>query len=119
MPEPVTDTKSAVCYNCSKLVPVPDLRFVILDGETAVPLCSECRTKTRQKVHAKKKVEEGRQPRNINRPEYYCERCRFKFKFDPKGKMDFRCPYCGKADKARRYAVPEAEKLIKESEGYM
>ncbi|PIN86991.1 hypothetical protein COV19_02245 [Candidatus Woesearchaeota archaeon CG10_big_fil_rev_8_21_14_0_10_44_13] len=115
----VQDTKSAVCYQCNKMVPVSDLRFVLAEKDTAVPLCSECRSKTRTKVHVMKKVEEGREAKTpVNRPDYYCERCKYRFKHDSKGKTNLRCPFCGKSDKIRQHKEHAADDLLKESEGY-
>lgn len=115
----VQDTKSAVCYQCNKLVPVSDLRFVLGEKGIAIPLCSECRAKTKQKVPVRKRVEEGRGiKKEVNRPDFYCERCKYRFKYDPRGRTDLRCPFCGKSDKIRQHKMHAADDLIKESEGY-
>lgn len=34
---------------------------------------------------------------------YYCSRCRYKFRHNPHGETNLRCPYCGRTDKVSEY----------------
>ena len=67
--------------------------------ESSVPLCRQCvldEAEKKKKAKEKKEMEASMPKKTIR---YICERCRYKFEYDPKGRKAKRCPSCGKDDK--------------------
>mgnify|MGYP001767605443 CR=1 FL=1 len=92
---------------------MPDIKYMPRGNDSRVALCSVCRSKkdVREKMaQVKQPVVQGKKP-------YYCERCNYKFKFDPKLGTGLKCPYCGKADAVEEYKDLSADSLLKEVSG--
>ena len=125
------DAKKAVCEMCKRLVPVSSIKFVMKGKDSTMPACSQCRSamtgKTPRKIPEeiadgkRQSVQQGREEKRIpsSKPVHYCERCRYKFGYDPKGRTDLMCPFCGKADKIVLHKIPGTDELLRQSEGYM
>lgn len=124
------ESQKAVCEMCKKLVPVSSIKFVLKGKDSTMPACSQCRSAMQSKPlrkineeiadEKKQSMQQGREEKRnpSSKPAYYCERCRYKFGYDPKGRTDLMCPFCGKADKIVLHKIPATEDLLKQSEGY-
>ena len=91
------DSRTMTCDRCRKAVSLDNIKYLPRGGSKAA-LCSECRAKGDIKDWAKstaeKKAEDYKDP-------FFCERCRYKFKFDSAGVTNLKCPYCGKSDQVK------------------
>ncbi len=74
------------CEQCKTLTPASDIRYVVVDGEKKA-LCSNC--------NMPKKAAED--PKRLKVP-YFCERCKYRFLYNPYGEVRLRCPLCGQDD---------------------
>lgn len=100
------DTRRMICDRCRKAVPIKDIRYLPKGKDARIALCSECRSKGFVSDEKEKKVTD-------KKLKYFCSRCRYKFKFDPTGVSNIKCPYCGKDDKIIEDKVPPADELLK------
>jgi hypothetical protein len=109
----MAETRTITCDYCRKSSPISDVKMVSLSPEKVVTLCSACRVKYKssEKKTEPKKEDDGKKP-------YFCTRCRYKFKFNPKGFASLKCPYCGKSDKVIEYKVPSADELVKRADNF-
>lgn len=109
------------CGNCKRSFPVSELKYYPQGKDSAVLLCKECGAKIKKKPDAaenKASKSQKEAAANPKRGSYLCERCNYKFKYDPKGRTDLLCPYCGRADKILKDKPMSAEDVLKDSEGY-
>lgn len=104
----IIESKKVLCDRCKKLVPTSHVRYVPVGKDYIKVLCRECRLGKPKPVPAKVS----------DKKEFYCSRCKYKFKHDPKGSTNLRCPYCGKKDKVDERKNIPAEKLLKESDDF-
>ena len=107
------DTRKVVCERCRKFVPISDIKYLPKGDDSKIALCSACRAKEAE--DAKKEKVEKEKPQKKS---YICSRCNYKFKHDPKGVTNLKCPYCGKADKVSEFKVKSADVLISESQEF-
>lgn len=103
------DTREMICDRCRRAVPIPEIRFESRGADSKTALCNICRKETKlQEEKIKLKAEADKRT-------FFCGRCRYKFKFDPTGVSNLKCPYCGKADKVELNNPRAAGKIIKEA----
>jgi len=109
------EERRIICDHCRKLVSISKIKFIPQGKNSSVALCSNCRDKgpviedktTKKPLKPVKNVEK--------RPQFVCDRCRFKFNVNPDSNKGIACPYCGKSDLLRRYDVNAADILVKSS----
>lgn len=101
------EEKKILCERCRKFFSIGEIRY-IPKGDSRVALCNSCReiniTESAKSEEAKKS---SKQP-------YFCARCKYKFKHNPKGMAALKCPYCGKSDKIILDKPENAEKLLQQ-----
>ncbi|MFH0978379.1 MAG: hypothetical protein V1837_03695 [Candidatus Woesearchaeota archaeon] len=95
------------CDHCRKGIPLSEIKYVLKGKDQTVPLCAACRSKYKTPVE-KKSVE----PKSDKVP-YFCIRCKYKFRYNPKSGTALRCPFCGREDKVIEDKVPDADTLIR------
>lgn len=100
-----------ICDRCHKSVPIPDIKYLPKGKDSRIALCSACRSKT----DIMKEINESVKKAVPQKKVYFCSRCKFKFKFDPKGVSNLSCPYCGKADRVVEHKMDSADALLKET----
>lgn len=106
----MADGRKMVCDRCREFVPISEIRYQLKEN-SRIALCPNCREKA-DTVNPKPRIKsEDKKP-------YFCERCKYKFRFDPKKGRALKCPYCGKEDKVTEDKISNAEDLIKQSMGY-
>ena len=99
------DNRQMVCDFCKKSFPIPEIKYMP-KGTGQIALCGECRTKKMSLDPPSRKVVPNKQP-------YLCQRCSYKFRFNPNSVSNMRCPYCGKADQVVELKDATADKLVK------
>lgn len=102
------DEKKALCERCRNFFPYSEIRYMPKGKDSMIALCSSCRTKAAAESKESKKEDSGKMP-------FFCARCKYKFKYDPKSITNFKCPYCGKNDKIIKDKRPSAAKLLAEN----
>jgi len=95
------------CDHCRKAVAVSEIKYLPKGKDGMVALCPSCRTKF--KATAEKKPAELKPAKKP----YFCIRCKYHFKFDPRSAANLRCPFCGREDKVIEDKVPDADTLIR------
>ncbi len=100
--------REVICQRCRKPVPAISVRFLPKGNDSYIVLCQECIKNEHQKKPVVKQKKE--------RKDYFCSRCRYKFKFSDDGVTVLRCPYCGKADKVEKHPKMLAEDWLRSSE---
>lgn len=106
------DGRKMICDRCHKAVPLADVKYLPKGNSSKMALCSACRQQTLPEGSPGKSSSSKVLAKN-KRPEYFCGRCRFKFKFTGDGATNLKCPYCGKTDKIIEYKVNSADALVK------
>jgi protein-arginine kinase activator protein McsA len=104
------DGRKMICDRCHKAVPLADVKYLPKGNNSKMALCSACRQQTLPESSIGKSS--GSKPAREKRPEYFCGRCRFKFKYKGDAMTNFKCPYCGKADKVVEYKANSADDLV-------
>jgi DNA-directed RNA polymerase subunit RPC12/RpoP len=100
------DNRQMICDFCRKSVPLSDIKYMP-KGDSKMALCPECRAKkTTLDPPSKKQVP--------NKKQYLCQRCSYKFRFNPNSVSNLRCPYCGKADQVVELEQASAGNLVKQ-----
>ena len=103
-------TQEMICGRCHNPAPVSDIQYIPTGVSSKIAMCSACRTKSNiNKPAGSTRSKEVSSEKN----QYFCSRCRYKFKFDAKGVTNLKCPYCGKYDQVKEYKNLSAEQLIK------
>ncbi|MBI2665622.1 hypothetical protein HYX12_03310 [Candidatus Woesearchaeota archaeon] len=110
--------RQMICDNCRKAVPWSDIKYLPKGRDSRTALCTNCRSKHAPEAGQKKvvnKVETKRAPvaTASREQQFFCARCRYKFKFEPDGVTRLRCPYCGNADKVVTMTIGTADKMLK------
>lgn len=100
-----------ICERCRKSVPISDMKYVPKEDGGRVGLCNACRARS----SAAKSIAAAKKEEKIP---YFCTRCRYKFKHDPRGLTNLQCPYCGKADKIMEHKPTSADQLLREDFDY-
>ena len=124
------DNSLMMCDECKSSVPANDVRYEIKGANKPVVLCSSCRDRTssrKNKAGIKnlvKEIETNIKPSqktlmrkhdsNSEKIRYFCSRCNYKFRFDPLGESNLRCPYCSKSDSIVKHKTFSSDKLLKE-----
>ena len=93
MIEEVGDERETLCDKCRRPTLVTDIKYVAKGDGSRQALCSKCRNKTVES-QIKQTVQ-----KTSDKIIYVCGRCGYRFKFDPFGVSQLRCPYCGRTDK--------------------
>ncbi len=119
----MSDTTEMACAACRKEYPVSELKYVRKGDRAMIALCPSCRFKlgisktppvqpkpngargsaamgTRLKPVVEKKM---KKEEDEEKESYYCERCKYSFRFRPNTETNLKCPYCGKTDKLKHY----------------
>jgi protein-arginine kinase activator protein McsA len=84
------DDRAVLCQKCLKHVPISEIKSIPKGDGRKMNLCKDCMDKA--------KIMEKRETRVSNKAPYFCLRCRYKFKFDPRSQAQLKCPYCGRSD---------------------
>jgi len=99
------DTRQMICEHCRNSFPISEIKYMP-KGSTKVALCNGCREKQRTLEPPSRKQVPNKKP-------YLCQRCSYKFRFNPNSVSNMRCPYCGKADQVVELEEASADKLVK------
>lgn len=136
LPQIIDDNRTMICDKCRKIVPISEIKYVLKENDLAKEeslrwaLCAACReTKSSNQVIIKTKLVK---PGEIKEPTqekktfaqleepvkrvFLCARCNYKFKFNPTGIGNLRCPFCGKNDRVTEYKSLSTEELIRTSD---
>lgn len=112
------DKRKMLCDRCKGSVPVVDVKYV-MSGTKMLALCSDCRGQ--QNVANPKPIVKEQSPIVVPKEQsavasgkktYFCERCKYEFRHDPKGVTNLVCPYCGKVDRVVPESKRAAHKLL-------
>lgn len=103
------DGKHIICQVCKKPALISDIRYVIRAGDTTIAACAECRVKGIKPEKSEAQKEEA-----LKRS-FMCERCHYKFRYNPEKVIDVKCPYCGKADKVVEHRPTSAANIVRSS----
>ncbi|MCX6707289.1 MAG: hypothetical protein NT001_04070 [Candidatus Woesearchaeota archaeon] len=95
----VEKVKTTICGGCKKSVPMYEIKYMPKGYEGSVPLCRQCVLDEEAKKQKTKERKEKASLMPKKTIRFVCERCRYKFDYDPKGRKARRCPSCGKDDK--------------------
>ena len=93
MIQDVEDDRETLCDKCRRPTLVTDIKYVAKGDGTRQALCSKCRTKNMES-----QIKQTTQ-KVSDKQTYVCGRCGYRFRFDPFGVAQLRCPYCGRIDK--------------------
>lgn len=105
----MAQNKIISCERCHKSVLVSNVKYSQeLKGTKIVLLCDECRNK--ETIEKKPIIK-----KQIHKKIYYCNRCNYKFNFNPKLMTESSCPYCGKSDRTSEYKAISADYWINNS----
>jgi PHP family Zn ribbon phosphoesterase len=111
------DDRQGLCERCRKFVSVTEIKYMPKGGGSRIALCTKCLTLFKVE-DAKKKSAASAEALGSGRPEYFCARCRYKFKYNPSSRTELRCPYCGKNDKIMDHKRTDPESLLKEADDF-
>jgi len=81
--------KTTICDKCKSKVPVNQVKYVPKDENTMMVVCNDCASGKTSKKPAP----------STTKIKYFCGRCKYKFKHDPKSLRELQCPFCGKSDR--------------------
>ena len=101
------DKRLVICDRCKKSVPVSDIRFVPKGKDSKTALCTACRVRS--------ELSKKESP-DIPKIHFMCARCNYRFNYNPLGRTNLKCPYCGKSDKIEEYRESSAAELLNSSE---
>jgi DNA-directed RNA polymerase subunit RPC12/RpoP len=110
----VKDDRQILCERCRKFVPITEIKYVPKAGGR-MALCTKCLSNFKVEDEKKRAAASASVQ---NRPTYFCSRCRFKFKYNPSGTSDLKCPYCGKGDKIIDHKNTDPESLIRQADDF-
>jgi protein-arginine kinase activator protein McsA len=110
----LNDSRQVLCERCRKFVSIADIKYISKGNESRMALCKSCLALFNVEADKKKQLSAATTAR-LNRPSYFCSRCRYKFKYDENSHATLRCPYCGKADKIVEDKLTSADAILKES----
>lgn len=110
----MADGRLVMCDLCKKSVPSLEIRYVPRGKDGAVMLCNDCREKKGQDV----KLQRPSDRPAPQKKSFMCHRCKYKFRFDPKGVSNLMCPYCGETQKITDAVSPSAEELLDQADNW-
>jgi len=114
MYEEIEDTRKALCERCRKFVSISDIKYLPKGDNSRMALCKSC-LKTLNPKDDKKKIIPKSSGLSGGK-NYFCSRCKYKFKYNPQGDAALRCPFCGKSDKMLEDKQIDAESLLRQAE---
>ena len=114
MYDEIEDTRKALCERCRKFVTISDIRYLPKGNNSRMALCKNC-LKTLNPKDEKAKATSKAPGISVGK-NYFCARCKYKFKFNPAGNATLRCPFCGKSDKVLDDKQTDASTLLRDSE---
>lgn len=103
------EIRQTICDRCRKSVPVSDIRYIAIGENSNIIVCPSCR----DKINTQKTSPQKNTTQKIL---YMCERCNYKFRYNPEGVSNLNCPSCGKNDRLIEYKALSADNLIKSVE---
>jgi len=112
--EEIEDTRKALCERCRKFVPVTDIKYLPKGDNARMALCIKC-LKTFNPAEEKKRTS-AKATGVASGKDYFCGRCRYKFKYNSQSNANLRCPFCGKNDKVIENKQIDANSLLKQSD---
>ncbi|MBN2142104.1 hypothetical protein JW711_02120 [Candidatus Woesearchaeota archaeon] len=90
--------RQALCERCRKFVPLSQIRYVAKGNDSKMALCVKCLGNFRTAAPTPvKNMPAQESPSGMKA--FYCERCKYRFKFNTNKDATLRCPYCGRTDK--------------------
>lgn len=122
-----------VCERCKKSVPTEMIRYMPRGLDSRIAVCPVCRDvlesqamrgpfsvqkqqpqpivvpPPRQTSFPKSSSAAKKENRDAERKQYFCARCRYKFKFGPMSTGALKCPYCGQSDKLAEHGFVTSE----------
>lgn len=105
----MVESREMICGRCHNPAPISEIQYVPVGVGSKIAMCASCRAKSNlnsSSVPRSKEVSPGKN-------QYFCSRCRYRFKFTQSSMTNLKCPYCGKTDKIKEYKDLSAEELIK------
>jgi DNA-directed RNA polymerase subunit RPC12/RpoP len=114
MYEEIEDSRKALCERCRKFVSISDIKYLPKGDNSRMALCNKC-LKTLNPVDDKKKIIPKSSGFSGSK-NYFCSRCKYKFKYNSQGNAALRCPFCGKSDKVLEDKQIDADSLLKEAD---
>ncbi len=114
MYEEIEDTRKALCERCRKFVSISDIKYLPKGDNSRMALCKSC-LKTFNPKDDKKKIIPKSSGFSGGK-NYFCSRCKYKFKYNPQSDAALRCPFCGKSDKMLEDKQIDAESLLRQAE---
>jgi transcription initiation factor IIE alpha subunit len=103
--DPNDELRKILCERCRKFFPMGQIKYVPTGNDSRMALCMKCMNIPIE--DRKKNAESSRVP-------YFCVRCKYKFKYNPDGLHNAKCPYCGQDDKLVEDRAGNTTHLIKE-----
>jgi len=100
------DKRRMICDRCRRSVPISDINYLPKGKDSTIALCLACRVKDRKE--GKIKVPEEK------KKDFYCSKCKYKFKYNVSSQTNLKCPYCGKEAKVGEYKPQSANQIIEE-----
>lgn len=101
------ESRQMVCDRCRKSVPISDIKYIPRGVEAKIGLCQSCRVAGVVKNKASSALND-----EAKKEEFYCVRCKYKFKYHLRSLSNFKCPYCGQSDQIAEGKVTTASHLI-------
>ena len=126
------DNREIMCDECKRMVISSDIRYS-QKGNSVIKMCSDCRDRTvprklKQSMQDKAEIKKEIRPEvkievkpilktkssALGKGEYFCSRCRYKFRYDPSKGNNLKCPYCSSAGYVTSLKDLSSSKLLKE-----
>jgi DNA-directed RNA polymerase subunit RPC12/RpoP len=114
MYQEIEDTRKALCERCRKFVPVSDIKYLPKGNSARMALCKKCLSTFSSADEKKKKAFKSASVSSSKN--YFCSRCKYKFKFNTQSNATLRCPFCGKGDKVLEDKQIDANSILEQSE---
>ena len=84
-----------ICDRCKRQVLVKEAKYTARDENTMTIMCKECLAKKNPQAAGAKA---GLKQSSSGKSNYYCGRCKYRFKYSPESGRSLVCPYCGRGD---------------------
>ena len=108
------DQRRVLCDRCRKFSTFSDIKY-LPKGDGKMALCRTCIKQFTTAPNPALKKQVSSDSSVIN---YFCQRCRYKFKYNTARHAILKCPYCGKDDKIMEDKIISADHLVKESHDF-
>ncbi|MBM3199666.1 hypothetical protein FJZ53_01925 [Candidatus Woesearchaeota archaeon] len=116
--------KKTICEQCRKQVLISDIKYVAKGKDSAIALCSECRSsKENMAKSAPGKPNFKPEPKKVafvspdtKKKVYFCSICKYKFKVDVSKKSKIVCPFCGRTNGIEEHEVQSADELVQKAD---